>query len=359
MKRLSLVVLFVAVMANNGFAATVGTWYGAAGPDPPAGTGSWADPYWNSARDLYLTPPGTAGDEVKITRDATVCTVASVIGNCNWTTSIGSLMTGGAAARMEILAGGSIGMKEMRIGAGGATGSAAITGYLDQTGGTFSIYNDGDVYVGRMGNAAEKKGIGYYTISGGTLTVDILTTTTKGRLYVGGNSGTEGMNGAEGTFTIVENDATILMRKLYVGAQTATRYGTGTLEFKIGAEGVSPIQLTTADSIILDQAGALSTANLVVSLVDVPPIGDILLVENQSTGDVVGAFDTVNGIPAVEGAAVALSFGGTDYHYQLTYKSAGGADGLANDIMLIPEPATLALLGLGSLIAAIRRHRSR
>jgi hypothetical protein len=268
-------------------------------------------------------------------------------------------MTGGAAARMEILAGGSIGMKEMRIGAGGATGSAAITGYLDQTGGTFSIYNDGDVYVGRMGNAAEKKGIGYYTISGGTLTVDSSTTTTKGRLYVGGNSGTEGMNGAEGTFTIVENDATILMRKLYVGAQTATRYGTGTLEFKIGAEGVSPIQLTTADSIILDQAGALSTANLVVSLVDVPPIGDILLVENQSTGDVVGAFDTVNGIPAVEGAAVALSFGGTDYHYQLTYKSAGGADGLANDIMLIPEPATLALLGLGSLIAAIRRHRSR
>ena len=349
MKRLCFVVLLLAVMAGSGRAATVGTWYGAAGPDPPVGTGSWADSYWNSTRDLYLTPPGTVGDEVKITRDATVCTVKTVVGNCNWTTSVGSLMTGGAAARMEIMAGSSIGMKEMRIGSGGATGSATITGYLDQTGGTLSVYADGDIYVGRMGNAATKIGIGYYTISGGALTYDA-TTTTKGRLYVGGCSGTEGMNGAIGTFTVVGNDATINMKKLYIGAQTTTRYGTGTLEFKIDSDGVSPVRLSDPDSIILDQAGALSTAALVVSLLAAPPSGEILLVENTSTGPVQGIFDSLNGGSAIEGASVVLG----SNTYTLTYM--GGIGG--NDIVLIPEPATMVLLGLGGLIV-VKRQRSK
>lgn len=352
MRRLCFVVLLVlAVMAGSGRAATVGTWYGSSSGPPY--TGSWADSYWNSTRDLYLTPPGTSGDEVKITRDDTVCTVNSIVGNCNWTLSVGSVMTG-AAAIMEIVAGGSIGMKEVRIGAGGATGSTTITGYLNQTGGTLSVYNDGDIYIGRQGNAAGKIGVGYYTISGGTLTYDAGTTTTKGRLYVGGCSGTEGQNGSIGTFTVVGNDATINMKKLYVGAQTATRYGTGNLEFKIDSDGLSPIRLSDADSIILDQAGASSTAALLVSLLAAPPSGSIPLVENQSTGAVSGLFDSLNGGSAAEGASVVLSYGGNDYNYTLTYQ--GGIGG--NDILLIPEPATMVLLGLGSLIA-VRRRRSK
>jgi hypothetical protein len=249
---------------------------------------------------------------------------------------------------MEIVAGGSIGMKEMRIGAGGATGSTTVTGYLDHTGGTLNVYGDGDIYIGRQGNAAGKIGVGYYTISGGTIVCDA-TTTTKGGLYVGGASGTEGQIGSIGTFTVVGDDASITMKKLYVGAQTVTRYGTGTLEFKIDVSGVSPIRLTDASSIILDQAGANSTANLVVSLLAAPPSGVILLVENTNTGAVSGTFDTLNGGSAAEGASVVL--GGNTY--TLTYQ--GGVGG--NDIVLIPEPATMVLLGLGSLIAIRRRRK--
>jgi hypothetical protein len=350
MRKLCFVVLLLAVMAGSAFAATVGTWYGSSAGPPY--TGSWSDTYWNSARNLGPpAPPGTVGDEVKLTRDDTVCTVNSIVGNCNWTLSIGSVMTG-AAARIGIVAGGSIGMKEIRLGAGGTTGTTTITGYLDQTGGTLNVYGDGDIYIGRQGNAAGKIGVGYYTISGGTIVCDA-TTTTKGGLYVGGASGTEGMNGSIGTFTVVGDDASITMKKLYVGAQTVTRYGTGNLEFKIDAGGVSPIRLTDASSIILDQAGANSTANLVVSLLAAPPSGAIVLVENTSTGAVSGTFDTLNGGSAIEGAPVTLSYGGNNYDYTLTY--AGGIGG--NDIVLIPEPATLALLGLGSLIAIRRRRK--
>lgn len=357
MKRLSLVALLVAVMAGNGLSATVGMWYGALEGDlnHAVGTGHWEDPYWNTPA-VYLPPgPGTSGDEVKIIRDATVCTVATNVGDYNWTMTVGSLMTGGAAARMEILPGGYLGMREVRVGGGGTTGSATITGYLDQTGGTLTVYNDGDILVGRMGNAAAKKGVGYYTISGGTITYDSSTTTTKGRLYVGGASGTEGMNGATGTFTVIGDDASITMKKLYVGAQTATRYGAGTLEFKIDVGGVSPIRLTDADSIILDQAGTASTADLIISLTAAPPTGNILLIENTNTGAVSGLFDSLNGGSALEGAPVILSYGGNNYNYSLTY--AGGIGG--NDIVLIPEPATLALLGLGGLIVAARKPRSR
>jgi hypothetical protein len=160
---------------------------------------------------------------------------------------------------------------------------------------------------------------------------------------VGGVSGTAGVNGAEGTFTVVGNASSITMRKLYVAAQTTTRYGTGTLKFKIGSAGVSPIRLTDADSVILDQAGADSTAKLLVSLTAAPPSGNITLVENQSTGDVTGTFDTVNGNPAPEGASVVLSFGGNNYNYTLTYKGIAGIDNIANDIVLTPQPATPAL----------------
>lgn len=344
MKRVCVVFLLVGLIAGSGRAVTVGTWCGSVAADPchpVAGTGSWEDPYWNDPPTSLPPSPGTSGDEVKIIRDATICTVATNVGNYNWTLSVGSVMTGGAAAELEIV-GGSIGMREIRIGAGGTTGSSTITGYLDQKGGTVSVYNDGDIIIGRMGKDAGRKGAGYYTISGGTIKYDGLTTT-KGRLYVGGVSSTGGVNGAEGTFTVVGNAPSITMRKLYVAAQTTTRYGTGTLKFEIGSAGVSPIRLTAADSVILDQAGGDSTAKLLVSLTAAPLPGNITLVENQSTGNVIGTFDTVNGNPAPEGASVVLSFGGNNYNYTLTYKGIAGIDNIANDIVLTLQPATPAL----------------
>jgi hypothetical protein len=344
MRRLCFVVLLLAVMAGSAFAATVGTWYGSS-TGPPY-TGLWTDLYWNSARTLGPpAPPGNVGDDVKFSRDDTVCTINSVVGNCNWNVRVGSQMVGGAAAaRIGIVAGGSIGIKELRIGDGGNSGSVANPGYMDQTGGTLTMYNEGNIKIGRMGNAAEKKGIGYYTISGGTINYDDLTIT-QGNLFVGGCGGSPGVNGGEGTFTVVGSAASITARNLYVGGD-GTYYGKGTLEFQIGAGGVSPI---TVGNAYLDPAGVNSTAILVLSLIAAPLSGPILLVDTSS---VTGTFDTftdsLGSHTASEGASVTLSYGGTDYLYTLTYNGS---------VELIPEPATMVLLGLGSLIAIRRRRK--
>ena len=109
------------------------------------------------------------------------------------------------------------------------------------------------------------------------------------------------------------------------GAKAAS----GTLEFRIGSDGVSPVEIS--GSIYIDPAGAGSTANLLVSATAAPPTADIVLIRNTGGGSVTGTFDTVqdaNGTRAgTEGAPVILSYGGTDYNYRLTYKYSDSKSG--------------------------------
>jgi hypothetical protein len=206
-------------------------------------------------------------------------------------------------------------------------------GHVNQTGGTVNLADN--LMVGRYGTSTTNpnNGKGFYTISGGTITC--LSTNTKGCLYVGGAGG---MGPSEGTFTIAGNAANVSFKKLYVGSDGVNTSATGTLEFKIGSTGVSPIRLS--DEINIDAKGAASTAKLIVSATAEPPKANILLAENQGSGLVNGIFDTVNGNPAPEGAPVVLSFGGNNYNYTLTYKGGSGN----NDIILLyaPAPATTA-----------------
>ncbi len=215
-------------------------------------------------------------------------------------------------------------------------------GHVIQTGGLVSVYKD-KLYVG--GQAPGTAGSSYL-ISGGTLT----NFESDGYLYVG-------RDGSSGTFTVVGSEATIQMRKCYIGAHSdGSAFGAGTVEFRIDSTGVSPIQMT--DNVYLDMGGDDSTADLIISLLEAPPTEDILLFEDMSGGSLYGTFDTVNGISAVEGASVLMNFGGVDYAYELTYAGNGTGDSNNNDVMLmfVPEPMTLVLLGLGGLIA-IRKKR--
>jgi hypothetical protein len=93
--------------------------------------------------------------------------------------------------------------------------------------------------------------------------------------------------------------------------------------------GVSPI--IVEEQAVIDEQGGDSTATLVVSAVEAPPMADITLIDVADDGTLEGAFDTVNGEPAVEGAAVAVKDGFDVYNYTLTY--AGGEAG--NDIVLL------------------------
>ena len=339
------VILLVLLVGSNGLADTIGAWFGcpaksAAQPAGDAnklaekagctpGTGSWKDAYWNKEGVHLPAAPGNVTDEIKITRANTICTIDSNVGNYICKLSLSGGADNATAPRLEIVAGGRLGIGEFRVGSGGSSSVGTIA-YANQTGGAVELA--GNFTVGRRGGSGSNPntGKGYYTISGGTITYD--PTNTKACLYIAGTGEVYGPS--EGTFTVVGSAANISFRKLYVGSDGTKTGGSGTLEFKIGSTGASPIRLSDASSIILDNKGADSTAKLVVSLTAAPPAGDILLVENTNKGAVSGTFDTVNGNPAPEGASVVLNTGGVDYKYTLTYK--GGTGG--NDIVLLRAP---------------------
>jgi hypothetical protein len=262
----------------------------------------------------------TGEEEVKIRGEEAVCTLNTSTGD--W----------GVGQRMRVYEGATLIIEDGAelLGAGWMRVGAGNPGYVQQTGGLVRLIDGKD--SAKLGIGDSEGSDGYYTISGGTLTY---AEGSAGELLVGARAGT-------GTLTIIGTGPTIAMNDLTVGDRAGA---SGTLEFQIGADGVSLIDLAgTAD---IDPEGGDTTAALILSLIGAPAAEqDIPLVG----GTVEGAFDTVNGAPATEGALVALQYDGADYYYNLTY-----ADGV--ELQWVPEPATLVLFGLGGLIAVARRPR--
>jgi len=261
--------------------------------------------------------------------------------NCKLTVAGGD---GDANVHILQIQGGSIGIGQFQVGHGSST-DKGTWGRVVQTGGTVSAEKLIVGYHGTRGKAH-----GEYSISGGTLQSNTGMTTNTGRLLVGaGMTSSTGYTAAssEGIFTVVGADATISMKELYVGGYS-TFVGTGTLAFKVKADGVS--QITVSSLITLPAAGV---ANLVVTMCE-DYRGDIVLVENTGAGAVTGVFDSING---VAGGDDLTEFYLGCGRYQLTYfyDAATGAHTGGNDIAIIPEPATIALLGLG--LIAIRRKK--
>jgi hypothetical protein len=263
------------------------------------------------------------------------------------------------AARLNIVSGGSISIAELRAGDQGVSASAGSYGEVVQTGGTLNMIASSsgtgfsrNIILGRGGNSGPLSE-GLYKISGGTIQYDSSIAYNDARLLVGASPN---VTGATGTFRVIGNAASITMKRLYVGSDgTAGRGGTGTMEFQIGDTGVNKVsKVVLDDSVILDALGAASTANLVVSLLATAPLEDIVLIETVSATAVSGVFDTLNGGSAIEGASVVLS--GTTYNLTYLFDAVSKVRGAGNDIaLLIPEPATVALLSLGLL--AIRRKK--
>lgn len=299
-------ILVVLVFSGIVRAGTLDVWRG------PSGSFTDGTKWQNGGPAVWTST--SSSDELKLTGENTSCTVDTA---GSWVYRL-TVSSGPNGATLEIINGGNMSIGEVRIGSSGATGVGA-TGYVNQTGGTFSVK---DIILGRAGSSAVGKG--YYNINGGTLTYNSGAT---GRLYVGAGSG-----GAytEGSFTIVENAASIQMKSLYVGSD-GTNYGKGTLVFQIGTGGVSPIMIS--DSVFLDTAGASSIANLEISATAGSlPQADIVLVNITGSNALNGTFDSMNGGSATEGTLITLA-GNT---YSLTYLYA--AEGpTANDIALVFE----------------------
>ena len=326
MKRTCLLFFVMCFLAGSVFAATIDTFrYG-------SGTFLDVDPWENGGPTSGNWTGTSSSDEIKFTYDDTVCTVDADSGVYVYKAAFAA-GNAGTAPTLQIVDGGSLTLGEVKFGDGGAT-SRGKEGIGIQTGGTFTV---GDLELGYKAG-----GIGYYTISGGTLTYS-----GNGRIKLGA----EGADGATGNLTVVGNAASIMMKDLYVGEYGGDA-GTGNLEFQIGAAGVSAVQLN--DDFVIDGGGEDSVANLLLSAMAPLAAADILLVHNTGSKAVVGIFDTMNGGSAAEGTTIAL--GGN--MYSLTYVYDADSDSALNDLALvyIPEPATMVLLGLGGLLA-IRRKR--
>jgi hypothetical protein len=309
------ILLMVCLIASSAFATNSWT----------ASTGSWGTATgWSRG----WVPSDT--EQVKI-NGGTTCTLDVDAGTfAAYKVTVGT--TTSAEGVLNIVNPGAL-ISGLEIQVGDSSG---YLGRVNQSGGTVSLpYISGKASKLEVGY---KQGVGNYTISGGTIAGDSV----YSQLQVGAS----GATGGNGTFTVSGTGGSINIAYLYVGASTATAQytGTGTMAFEING-GVSAIN---AGSVYIDPTDAVAAvANLSVAKTGALPTGNIILINNTGVNAVTGEFDNY-----VWGSTVTV--GGLNYTLTNTY--IGGVDGLANDIALvIPEPATIALLGLGLL--AIRRNK--
>jgi hypothetical protein len=297
-----------------------------------ASTGSWGTASnWRNGGGLSIVPDDT--EQVKI-NGGTTCTLDTTA--VTFVTNKVTVGTSATQANLNITSTGSL-TSTVEIQVGDASGKI---GSVTQIGGTVSLNGtsskDSKLEVGYKG------GPGYYTISGGS----ILTGANLSQLLVGPSGSA---SGGIGTFTVDGKwtDGSINVSKLYVGTQDSigTYTGSGTLAFNING-GVNAIN---AGLVCIDpnKLNTLAIANLNITKTGALPGGDILLINNTGNSGVTGSFDNV-----AWGGTITL--GGVAYTLTNTY--VGGGDLLANDVaLIIPEPATIALLGLGLL--ALRRNK--
>ena len=228
---------------------------------------------------------------------------------------------------------------------------AGSTGTITQTGG--SLTADDWLVVGRGGG-----GTGTYNISGGTLHMpafngmgtegDWLTVSENdatGTLEVSGTANVDldgrGMivgrnDNANGFLDIIGSGATISTTGFHVGANDGgvDTTANGTVSFFADAGGVTEIM--ASGNVVFGDA-----ANLVVDLsagIGLPGVIPLIDVGGTQSG-------IFSGLP--EGAVVPGADGRT-----ITYTFGDG-----NDIALVPEPASLMLLGLSGLLLTLTRRR--
>jgi autotransporter-associated beta strand protein len=217
-----------------------------------------------------------------------------------------------------------------------------------------TIVSAGTLAVASAGSINSTSGI---TINGGELKYNSATALSKAITFTSGKlSGT----GTIGTALTVGAGATLSPGNS-IGTQAYTSGLTisgGTLDIELGRDGTTPV------SDLADVTGAVTLStdpNLKLTLysgLNNPVVGDIFyLISNDDTDTISGEFTKL------DGTATTLSegslFAWNSQQWKITYAAdygTGFTGGNDLAITVVPEPAMLALLGLGSL-ALLRRRK--
>jgi len=323
--RLLLSILVICLMASGVYATNSAT-----------ATGNWTDAsVWSGTGGV----PTNDGDEVKIGGNSTNLGLTVTVN-----TDIGSFSTKKIDmynnCTLLVTGNGWIGNgREVHVGDGAAASTGTDTGYLTQTGGTVEMNRSGKLQIAYKSTGATA--VGVYTISGGTLQG----TTSSARMYVGCSSG----DGMSGTLVVDGSGGSInFLGGMYIANDSSSASGnTGTGELKFVLEADGSVSVVKVLESIIDSQHGMESAVAVLTIDDDDFTGalddPLLLVQNSGSSAVVGHFTGLE-----EGAKIAVG----SKLMTLTYQYNSG-DGTINDIALIPEPATIALLSLGLFI--IRR----
>ena len=224
--------------------------------------------------------------------------------------------------------------------ANNSAGFSSVTGTINLSGGLLDVTND--IVAG--------------TKSGTATTVSAVVNISGGTAKVGGNL-SEGTNPGVTSLVALSN-GTLDMTHGNIAVDTFTFTG-GTLKDVAAFAGALDIQnaSTLAFSIdgsfsTLNLTGALTlgaSSNLQLTLANgFTPGTSFTLVANDDLDLITGSFATVNG---VAGNNFSLTNDMGTFNYTLSY--------VGNDILIVPEPATWALLAAGLTTVVIFRRRRR
>lgn len=313
MKKYFLVISLVCVLGTSGAIADT---------DWNVESGVWSD----GANWTNGVPDGTNGYINIRLSDTSVCTLNTDEGLLpqRW------IMQNGQTLNIEN--GGRFGAQWSRVGRSSAS-------YVNMTGNGTYVLNNDDLYCGLEGGSMEWK------------MFDTSSLITQGD---DGDDGEEvhfGYNNGYGFLQLNGSGITVNVDRIHFSDRADLGDPTSTLEFVLDAGGVSTI---------VSQRSYIAEAGIANLLLTDPGIllalEDIVLIEATSGYGIGGngVFDTLNGGSAAEGTLISL--GGN--MYSLTYAYEANADGVLNDValVLVPEPMTLALLGLGGLLSLRRRR---